>query len=58
MRNAHTLTQPGSVALHKLRWAARLEPEYIANFKVLQDAFQKHGIERVRIQTAETLGFL
>jgi RP/EB family microtubule-associated protein len=40
--------QPGSVALHKIKWNAKFENEFIQNFKVLQEAFDKHGISRVR----------
>merc|ERR1711988_604952 len=37
---------PGSVPLHKVKFAAKLEPEFISNFKVLQTALNKHKIDR------------
>jgi len=37
---------PGEVALHKVNWKARLEWEFVNNFKVLQQAFAKAGITK------------
>jgi len=37
---------PGEVALHKVNWKARLEWEFVNNFKVLQQAFQRTGMNK------------
>jgi RP/EB family microtubule-associated protein len=37
---------PGTVALHKIKWQARLEPEYIHNFKVVQEAMDKKDLAK------------
>jgi RP/EB family microtubule-associated protein len=37
---------PGKVAMSKLKWGARTEPEYIHNFKVLQQAFNSLAVNR------------
>merc|ERR1719146_618258 len=37
---------PGTVAMKKVNWAARAEHEAIPNFKILQQAFSKVGIQR------------
>jgi RP/EB family microtubule-associated protein len=37
---------PGSVGMKKLNWMARADHEYIPNYKVLQAAFDKNGIEK------------
>ncbi len=37
---------PGTVPLHKLKWQAKLEPEYIHNFKIVQEAFDKKQIAK------------
>jgi len=37
---------PGEVALHKVNWKARLEWEFVNNWKVLQQAFQKANISK------------
>lgn len=39
---------PNSVMLKKVKFAAKLEHEYIHNFKLLQAAFKKMGVEKVR----------
>ncbi|MGH0166611.1 UNVERIFIED_CONTAM: hypothetical protein FKN15_051351 [Acipenser sinensis] len=38
---------PGSVHLKKVKFQAKLEHEYIHNFKVLQAAFKKMSIDKV-----------
>lgn len=35
--------------MKKVKFATRLEHEYINNFKVLQNAFKKVGVEKVRL---------
>lgn len=37
---------PGKVPMGKLKWHAKTEPEYIHNFKVLQQAFNQLGVTR------------
>eukprot|EP00416_Gambierdiscus_australes_P041804 CAMPEP_0171108562 /NCGR_PEP_ID=MMETSP0766_2-20121228/69173_1 /TAXON_ID=439317 /ORGANISM="Gambierdiscus australes, Strain CAWD 149" /LENGTH=303 /DNA_ID=CAMNT_0011570121 /DNA_START=74 /DNA_END=982 /DNA_ORIENTATION=+ len=37
---------PGTVAMKKVNWAARADHESIPNFKVLQQAFDRCGIQR------------
>lgn len=37
---------PGQVPMHKLNWAAKQDFEFVANYKILQTAFSKLGIER------------
>lgn len=38
---------PGSVALKKVKFQAKLEHEYIQNFKVLQAGFKRMGVDKV-----------
>lgn len=38
---------PGCVHLRKVKFQAKLEHEYIHNFKVLQAAFKKMGVDKV-----------
>lgn len=38
---------PGCVHLRKVKFQAKLEHEYIQNFKVLQAAFKKMGVDKV-----------
>jgi RP/EB family microtubule-associated protein len=37
---------PNQVAVHKLNWAAKQDFEFVNNYKVLQTAFSKLGIEK------------
>jgi len=37
---------PGKIAMGKLKWAAKTEPEFIHNFKVLQQALNALGVTR------------
>lgn len=39
---------PGTVALNKVNFAADREFEFASNYSVLQDAFHKVGLEKVR----------
>nr|XP_033770385.1 microtubule-associated protein RP/EB family member 1 isoform X2 [Geotrypetes seraphini] len=38
---------PGSVALKKVKFQAKLEHEYIQNFKILQAGFKKMGVDKI-----------
>eukprot|EP01084_Bolivina_argentea_P208871 355937_1 len=40
------MCHPGTVAMSKIKWEARLEHEYVQNYKVLQNAFEKVGIDK------------
>lgn len=37
---------PGSISLKKIKFATRLEHEYIQNFKALQTCFKKNGVDK------------
>lgn len=43
-----SLTFADAISLKKVKFATRLEHEYINNWKVLQVALKKVGIEKVR----------
>jgi len=56
---------PNTVAMQKVNWMARVDHEFIPNYKVLQSAFDKHGIERnvqvdqlIRAKYQDNLEFL
>jgi len=38
--------RPGTVSMRKVNWMARSDHEFIPNYKVLQAAFEKNGIQR------------
>ncbi|XP_053100852.1 microtubule-associated protein RP/EB family member 1 isoform X1 [Hemicordylus capensis] len=38
---------PGSVALKKVKFLAKLEHEYIQNFKILQAGFKRMGVDKI-----------
>ena len=38
---------PGSIALKKVKFQAKLEREYIQNFKILQAGFKRMGVDKV-----------
>ena len=40
------VVHPGSISLQKVNWKARNNYEFIANLKILQNAFDKAGIKR------------
>lgn len=42
---------PNSVPLKKVKFGAKLEHEYIHNFKLLQVSFKKMGVDKVRTHT-------
>ncbi len=42
------LTSLGDVPLHRVKFNAKMEYEYLDNFKVLQKAFTSHRIDKVR----------
>lgn len=41
---------PGCILLKKVKFQAKLEHEYIHNFKVLQAAFKRMNVDKVSIQ--------
>lgn len=46
---------PGSVALKKVKFQAKLEHEYIQNFKVLQAGFKRMGVDKVSRGVTDSL---
>lgn len=38
----------GKVNMHKVRWEPISDAQHLENFRVLQDAFAKAGVQRVR----------
>ncbi len=42
---------PGCILLKKVKFGAKLEHEYIHNFKVLQAAFKRMNVDKVRTYT-------
>lgn len=37
---------PGSIPLSKIDWSARSDYEYVQNYKLLQNAFNKYNVQR------------
>jgi len=37
---------PGSIPMHKVNWKAKYDYEYVANYKLLQSAFMKAGVQK------------
>jgi len=37
---------PGQVAMQKVNWMAKTEPEYVTNYKVLQNCMTKNNVEK------------
>lgn len=37
---------PGTFNLSKVKWGAKFDYEYVENYKVLQNAFDKNGIKK------------
>jgi len=37
---------PGTFSMSKLKWGAKFDYEYVDNYKVLQNAFDKNGIKK------------
>lgn len=46
---------PGSVPMKRIKFKTNLEHEYIQNFKVLQAAFKKMGVDKVSHNISHTL---
>ena len=44
---------PGSVMMKKVKLRTNLEHEYIQNFKILQAAFKKMHVDKVRMEEEE-----
>lgn len=42
---------PGSVPMKRVKFRTNLEHEYIQNFKILQGAFKKMGVDKVTMHT-------
>ena len=47
--NANKCVTSGSVPLKRIKYNSKLEHEYISNFKILQAAFKKLGVDQVII---------
>eukprot|EP00929_Paragymnodinium_shiwhaense_P034999 TRINITY_DN1897_c0_g2_i1.p1 TRINITY_DN1897_c0_g2~~TRINITY_DN1897_c0_g2_i1.p1 ORF type:complete len:322 (+),score=92.98 TRINITY_DN1897_c0_g2_i1:87-1052(+) len=57
--------KPGSVAMKKVNWSAKMDHEFIPNYKVLQAAFDRNGIDKhievdrlIRAKYQDNLEFL
>lgn len=37
---------PGTFSVIKIKWGAKFDYEYVENYKVLQNAFDKNGIKK------------
>jgi microtubule-associated protein, RP/EB family len=40
------VVHPGKIAISKVNWKAKNDYEFIGNYRILQDAFNKVGIKR------------
>lgn len=49
---------PGCILLKKVKYQAKLEHESIHNFKVLQAAFKRMSVDKVRIRPSYYLRFI
>lgn len=49
---------PGCILLKKVKFSAKLEHEYIHNFKVLQAAFKRMNVDKVRTCLSELLNLV
>merc|ERR550532_681536 len=38
---------PGTIALKRVKFSSKLEHEYLANFKLLQNNFKKVGVDKI-----------
>lgn len=47
---------PGTFNLSKVKWGAKFDYEYVENYKVLQNAFDKNGIKKHIDVNNESLG--
>jgi len=57
--------QPGTVKMAKVNWMARADHEFLPNYKILQQAFERNGIEKhidvdklIRAKYQDNLEFL
>ena len=48
---------PGTFNLSKVKWGAKFDYEYVENYKVLQNAFDKNGIKKHIDVNNESLGY-
>ena len=51
---------PGSFSISKVKWGAKFDYEFVENYKVLQNAFDKNGIKKhidVNNPTIQVNGF-
>ena len=37
---------PGTFSMAKVKWGAKFDYEYVENYKILQNAFDKNGVKR------------
>lgn len=49
---------PGCILLKKVKFQAKLEHEYIHNFKVLQAAFKRMNVDKVSLGLNPTSGHI
>jgi len=46
---------PNTFNISKVKWGAKFDYEFVENYKVLQNAFDKNGVKRhIEVSTAPT----
>jgi len=51
------VVHPGKIAIQKVNWKAKNDYEFIGNYRLLQDAFNKVGIKRyIEVRNKDYVG--